>query len=105
MVPGRVSCRPVWTPVVGLVLVLRGEPLQDLLDRFELDLGQAISLELSLAAQWSGCHPGWSRLDRLTGPIPVHGRAQFLQSLPEFFLVDQVMPRGAGPNRRAPVPA
>ena len=42
-----------------------------------------------------------ARFERLTGRVAFHGRVQFLQSLREFILVDQLMPRGIGPDRCA----
>ena len=37
----------------------------------------------------------------MTGRVAFHGRVQFLESLGEFVLVDQLMPRGIGPDRCA----
>src|SRR5207244_2237010 len=80
--------------VLGAFLVL-GQ------SRGELGACLSVSLPLFLASGRRGCHPGGLRLDRLTGVVLVHGRVQYLQAVPEFSLVDQVVPRGTAANRRA----
>src|SRR5271157_170483 len=59
---------------------------------------QAVSFELYLPTVRGCGHPIRLRFDRLTGRVLGHGRVQFLESLRELVLVDQLMPRSAGPD-------